>query len=268
MVMRSAVSMLSLTSTGIPCRGTPQPALAPLAIEPIGDGEGVGIGLEHGPQGRPAPVDLVDAAQIGLGEGARRPFAAGQAFLQLRDGRLRQREVVRRRRGPPDAPKREPPPPRHTPIRSPRARRRPPTLEESPAGTDRPRHSRDAAFVRRIGCCRSSVAPAAPSHLAQRRSRPRSMSASISSMSPVGWLHARARSSARNRLSAPGVCPRLEPACSSRARRSARLAHSLNVNPVRSAARRNEIISSSDTMTWRRVLMKDKHTHPSMDART
>ena len=82
-----------------PVQGAAQPALAPLAIEPIGDGEGVGIGLEHGPQRRPAPVDLADAGQIGLHDAARRPFAAGQAFLQLRDGRLRQREVVRRRRG-------------------------------------------------------------------------------------------------------------------------------------------------------------------------
>ena len=71
---RSAVAMLSLMRTGMPCRAAGAFRLA-LGVELGGDGERVGIGLEHRPDRGPAPVEGVDAREVLLAQGPGRVLA-------------------------------------------------------------------------------------------------------------------------------------------------------------------------------------------------
>ena len=70
--MRSAVSMLSLIRTGMPCSGPRAPLAFALLVEALGDGQGVGIEFDHAVDRRPAPVDRFDPIDIFLGQGASR----------------------------------------------------------------------------------------------------------------------------------------------------------------------------------------------------
>ena len=67
-IMRSAVSMLSLMRTGMPCSGPRAPLRLALGIERVGDRERVGIDLDDRPQRRPAAIDLLDPLQVQLGD--------------------------------------------------------------------------------------------------------------------------------------------------------------------------------------------------------
>ena len=62
--IRSAVSMLSLISTGMPCSGPRTFPALPLGVQLRGDRERVGIELDHCVDRRPALVDCVDARQV------------------------------------------------------------------------------------------------------------------------------------------------------------------------------------------------------------
>ena len=72
---------------------------AALGVELVGARERVGIGLDHGAQHRAAAVQVVDAGQIGLAQRVRRVLAALQPPLQVREGRLLERERGDRRAG-------------------------------------------------------------------------------------------------------------------------------------------------------------------------
>ena len=83
-----------LEQHGNPVQRAPKPPVPPLAVEPVRNREGVGVGLEHGPERRAARVDLLDAGQISFDDRAGRPLATGQTLLQIRDRRLREGEVI------------------------------------------------------------------------------------------------------------------------------------------------------------------------------
>ena len=61
-----------------------------LGIEPVGDGQGIGVGFEHGMELR---IELSDTRQVGGANGARGAGAGAHGVLQLRDGRLFQLEI-------------------------------------------------------------------------------------------------------------------------------------------------------------------------------
>jgi hypothetical protein len=57
-----------------------------LLIARIGDRQCVGVDLDHRVDGRAAPVDLLDAREIPLGDRPRRPRAGAHGVLKLGDG--------------------------------------------------------------------------------------------------------------------------------------------------------------------------------------
>ena len=57
----------------------------PLAVEIIGDVEGVRVGLDHGAQGWPCLIHRGDALQVHLGEAARGEGAARHLRLGFGD---------------------------------------------------------------------------------------------------------------------------------------------------------------------------------------
>ena len=87
--MRSAVAMLSLMRIGMPCSGPRGPRLLRSASSCVGDLERVGVGLEHGVERRPVPVQRVDAVEKLLHERVRCLLTARHALLQFGDGRIR-----------------------------------------------------------------------------------------------------------------------------------------------------------------------------------
>ena len=90
-VMRSAVSMLSLSRIGMPWSGPrTRPALAFL-IESAGDRQRVGVDLEHA--GDPG-VERLDPLEIELGGSERGELAALEAPPELGDADLEQLEVA------------------------------------------------------------------------------------------------------------------------------------------------------------------------------
>ena len=92
--MRSPVSTLSFSRTGMPCSGPRELPAAPLGVHPIGDVERVGIDLEDAADRRPALVHGADAADVGLGDRARRVAAGGHAGLEVGDGGLLEGELL------------------------------------------------------------------------------------------------------------------------------------------------------------------------------
>ena len=70
--MRSPVSMLSLMRTGMPCSGPRGPFDLRSWSSALGDLESVGVELDDGVEPRPGLVDLLNARQVFLGQGARR----------------------------------------------------------------------------------------------------------------------------------------------------------------------------------------------------
>ena len=81
--MRSAVSMLSLIRTGIPCRGPRGPLLFALLIESVSDGERIGIEFDDAIDGRAMLIEGIDSRQIFLGERAGGEPAGRQSGLQI-----------------------------------------------------------------------------------------------------------------------------------------------------------------------------------------
>ena len=62
--------------------------LSSLRVEPLGDGDGVGVLLDDGVEGRSAIVDIGDALQVEFGQRASGEFAGFEPGLQLGDGLL------------------------------------------------------------------------------------------------------------------------------------------------------------------------------------
>ena len=85
-IMRSAVSMLSLISTGMPCSGPRMCFCFAFLVERFGNGYGVGIYFDDAVEGRTVLVDDVDAREIFVGEGMGGEAAGGHAFLHLGHG--------------------------------------------------------------------------------------------------------------------------------------------------------------------------------------
>ena len=92
--IRSCVSMLSLISTGMPWSGPRGPRRAPLGVHLVGDGEGVGVRLQHRVEAGAALVEGLDARQVLLGEAAGRPAAAAHPVLELREGEFLELEAA------------------------------------------------------------------------------------------------------------------------------------------------------------------------------
>ncbi len=69
----------------------------PLGVERAGDGQRLGVDLQHRAQHRTAAVERRDARQVSLDQPARGQPAGGHPRLQLGDGGLGQLEAVRRR---------------------------------------------------------------------------------------------------------------------------------------------------------------------------
>ena len=65
-VIWSAVSTLSLTSTGMPCSGPRGPFVLALRVERLGDGERVGVRLDDAAERGPAAIEGLDAGEVGL----------------------------------------------------------------------------------------------------------------------------------------------------------------------------------------------------------
>ncbi len=86
--MRSAVSMLSLISTGMPCSGPRTRARLAFGVEPIGDVERVGVQLDDAVEASALTIDGVDATQVGLRQRARRQLARLQRAAQVVDAAL------------------------------------------------------------------------------------------------------------------------------------------------------------------------------------
>ena len=81
-------SMLSFSSTGMPCSGPrtlPRPAFG---VERVGLGQGLRVDLDDRVQPRARVVDGRDAVQIGLGQRVRRERAGGHAVARLGGGQL------------------------------------------------------------------------------------------------------------------------------------------------------------------------------------
>ena len=97
-VIRSAVSMLSLRSTGMPWSGPRGPFAARSSSSCLGQLERVRVGLDDGLERRAGPVHRGDAGEILLHDAPRRVATRGHARLQLGDGDLLELERRRRRR--------------------------------------------------------------------------------------------------------------------------------------------------------------------------
>ena len=66
--MRSAVSMLSLIRTGMPCSGPRGPFCFAFVVEGVGDAERIGIEFDDAVHGGAVLVDRLDAREVFLGE--------------------------------------------------------------------------------------------------------------------------------------------------------------------------------------------------------
>src|SRR5216684_791993 len=82
--MRSAVSMLSLISTGIPCIG-PRGPFDWRSFQRCRNGESSGIHLNHAVQRRASLVDFIDSFEIRLSQGAAGQFPGLHSRLKVRD---------------------------------------------------------------------------------------------------------------------------------------------------------------------------------------
>ena len=94
-VIRSAVSMLSLSSTGMPCSGPRAPLAARSRSSASAMDRASGLVSMMDWSMGPGAVNRRDPRQIQLGNAPRRQAALGHAGLQLRDGRFL--ELERRR---------------------------------------------------------------------------------------------------------------------------------------------------------------------------
>ena len=87
-IIRSAVSMLSLMSTGTPCSGPAHAPLLALAVALGRNRQRVGVHLDHRVERRAAPVHVLDAREVALGERDSRQVASGTPSLQFVHGDL------------------------------------------------------------------------------------------------------------------------------------------------------------------------------------
>ena len=71
------------------------PARLALGVEPVGDGERVGVGFEHRME---RGIELGDAREVGGADGARGARAGAHGILELGDGDLFQVKIGRRDR--------------------------------------------------------------------------------------------------------------------------------------------------------------------------
>ena len=96
-IIRSAVSMLSLIRTGMPCSGPRGPLRLALGVERVGDRPRLGIDLDDRAQRRTGAIDLLDPLEVELDELPRRVPARLHPLLQLLDRHLVELERRRRR---------------------------------------------------------------------------------------------------------------------------------------------------------------------------
>ena len=94
-VLRSPVSTLSLSSTGMPCSGPRGPFARRSASSASARARASGLTSRTLAQLGPAAVEGLDAVEVGPGQLARREAARRHLLLEVRDGRLR--ELERRR---------------------------------------------------------------------------------------------------------------------------------------------------------------------------
>ena len=96
-IMRSAVSMLSLMRTGMPWSGPRGPLRLAFGIERVGNRARLGIDFDDRAQRRAGAIDLLDPREIEIDELPRRVAARLHPLLKLLDGHLVERKRRRRR---------------------------------------------------------------------------------------------------------------------------------------------------------------------------